>query len=151
MGSITHATTASGVNNAGKQVSVNAWNEDHDLTNIAQLDVEGVFEAPQRTEFVPVTAVSGTHTLDFNAGMDFTLTAVAGVNTIATSNIPATCQKGSFELVHSGSATQSLAWGSAFRFTGTAPSIPSSAGRLMFYYAINSAGQVVVTAWGNIT
>ena len=29
MGSITHATTASGVNNASKQVSVNAWNEQH--------------------------------------------------------------------------------------------------------------------------
>jgi hypothetical protein len=111
------------------------WNDDHEIV----------------LPFTAVTPASGTHTLNFGTGQNFTLNAVAVVNTIATSNIPATAQYGSIELVHSGSATQSIAWGGAFRFTGTAPSIPTTAGRLQFYYAINSAGHVCINPFGNLT
>jgi len=111
------------------------WNDDHEIV----------------LPFTTVTAVSGTHTLNFGTGQNFVLTAVTGVNTIASSNIPATAQYGSFELVHSGSATQSLAWGASFKFSGSTPSIPSAAGRLMFYYAINSAGHVCINPFGNLT
>jgi hypothetical protein len=119
--------------------------------NTAKTDVTKTYTAPQRGAFTTVTAVSGTHTLNMNAGQNFLLTAVTGVNTITASNIPATAQYGSFEISHSGSATQSLAWNTVFKFQGTAPTLPSTAGRYQFYYEVNSAGNIVVTAWGNIT
>jgi hypothetical protein len=119
--------------------------------NTAKTNLTQSFTAPQRGAFTTVTAVSGTHTLNMGAGQNFVLTAVTGVNTITASNVPANSQYGSFEIVHLGSATQSLAWNSIFRFTGATPSLPSVAGRFLYYYAVNSAGTIAVTPWGNIT
>jgi hypothetical protein len=120
------------------------------INDLATLGAEG-WEAKNLGQFIPVTPVSGTHTINLNAGCDFVLTAVTGVNTITASNVPATSQYGSFGLSHAGSATQSLAWNAVFKFQGAAPAIPATAGRMMFYYHVNSVGNVVVTAWGNIT
>ena len=131
-------------NVANVAANVTAISSNYVTTNTAQ-----TITSPKRFSSTTLTPVAGVTTVNFN-NANFVVDLDAGVNSFLAANI-ASIQRGIIEVIHSGSAIDSVSFSSDYIFdNGSAITVPTTAGRWVIEYTTLSTGNVLVKTSANI-
>jgi hypothetical protein len=122
-----------------------------DLSAYAALAVAQTFSAAQRGTISAQGSVSGTVTLNFSAANHFSMTLPAGGTvTLANPSNLAAGQSGCLVITQNGSTAASVAYGSAWKFQGGAPSMNTTLSSVnVIAYFVESASRITAALLTN--
>ncbi len=116
--------------------------------DIAYLDVVQTFTVAQRGQQVAVTPSGSTFTPDMAAGQHFSLALVNGANTLANPTNVVAGQVGMLKIVQGSSGSDTLTFGSDFKFaSGSPPALSAGANAIDYFgYYVEDATHIVISA-----